>query len=80
MTSKAPSASIRSGTSTDAAPTRAGKYRLLPSPKAKNIFEAEKTRSSASSPKTATPTRSAAARKCACEWTAAFGLPVDPEV
>jgi len=46
----------------EAPPTRAGKYRLFPSPNAKNILEAENTRSSASSPKTPTPSYNAPIR------------------
>src|SRR5207237_779460 len=72
--------SMSSGTSREQAPTPAGKYSVFPRPNAKYIFDAEKTTSGASRPNTAAPTRSAAARKCACEWTAAFGRPVDPEV
>ena len=80
MVAKTRSGSGRSGTSTEAAPTRAGKKRLLPRPKAKDIFEAEKVRSSGPRPKTPTPTQSAAATKSAWECTTAFGCPVEPEV
>src|SRR2546425_11807224 len=64
---------------TASAPTRIGKYMLLPRPYAKNNFAAEKVRSRSVMPSTCNPEVSEHTTMSCWRWTAPLGNPVDPE-
>src|SRR2546426_3099995 len=79
ITWKTASAVGRPENNTASAPTRIGKYMLLPRPYAKNSFAAENVRSPSVIPRTLRAYVSAQTSMSPWRCTAPFGNPVDPD-